>query len=143
MVQRFEIGVRLGLGFGLVLVLTATLAVLGITRMAAIKKDFNTIVKSNNVKISMANASASEQMSATAEELSSQSEQLQETIGFFNIGERKTVRGPARQAHATAIAAAKPAPNKSAKGKASRLSHAGSAGAALQMQAADEEFESF
>jgi methyl-accepting chemotaxis protein len=53
--NNMKIGARLGLGFGLVLILTATLAVIGITRMSAIKKDFNTVVKANNVKIACAN----------------------------------------------------------------------------------------
>ena len=50
-----KIGTRLALGFGLVLILTVTLAIIGIMNMAAIKKDFNTVVKANNVKIAMAN----------------------------------------------------------------------------------------
>src|SRR6266567_4706497 len=50
-----RIGARLGFGFALVLVMTASVALVGISRMSAIKKDFNTVVKSNNVKIAMAN----------------------------------------------------------------------------------------
>lgn len=38
------------------------------------------------------NASATEEMASTSEELSSQAEQLQETIAFFRIGDRDTVR---------------------------------------------------
>jgi len=53
--NNLRIGVRLGLGFALVLVMTVCLAVVGITRMAAIKKDFNTVAKVNNVKIALAN----------------------------------------------------------------------------------------
>ncbi len=53
--NNLKIGVRLAVGFGLVLILTATLAVIGITRMSAIKKDFNTVVKANNVKMACAN----------------------------------------------------------------------------------------
>jgi methyl-accepting chemotaxis protein len=54
--NNLKIGVRLAVGFGLVLILTATLAIIGITRMSAIKKDFNTVVKANNVKIACANS---------------------------------------------------------------------------------------
>jgi methyl-accepting chemotaxis protein len=84
------------------------------------------------------NAAAAEEMSSTAEELSSQSEQLQDTIGFFNIGEERLARKPARP---VAKAQAKPAAKK-APGKLPRLSHA-AAGASLQMTAMDEEYESF
>jgi methyl-accepting chemotaxis protein len=78
-------------------------------------------------------------MSATAEELSSQSEQLQETIGFFNIGEDRSARSQVRQT----ARIAKPAPGKAAPVKAARLTHAGTSGAALQMNQTDEAFESF
>ena len=54
--NNLKIGVRLAVGFGLILILTATLAVIGITRMSAIKKDFNTVVKANNVKMACANS---------------------------------------------------------------------------------------
>jgi methyl-accepting chemotaxis protein len=86
------------------------------------------------------NASAAEEMSATAEELSSQSEQLQGTIGFFRIGEDKSARNPVRQAaKAIWMSPAK----KATPVKASRLTHAGTSGAALQMQYTDEAFETF
>ena len=52
--NNLKIGVRLGLGFGFILVMTANLTFVGISRMAAIKKDFNTVVKANNVKIAQA-----------------------------------------------------------------------------------------
>jgi methyl-accepting chemotaxis protein len=85
------------------------------------------------------NAAAAEEMSSTAEELSSQSEQLQDTIGFFNIGEERLARKPARP---VAKGQAKPAGKKAAPGKLPRLSHA-HAGASLQMTPMDEEYESF
>jgi methyl-accepting chemotaxis protein len=47
---------RLILGFALVLVLTVALGVMAITKMEAIRLDFNKVVKENNVKISTANA---------------------------------------------------------------------------------------
>ena len=85
------------------------------------------------------NASASEEMSSTAEELASQSEQLQETIGFFQTGEERSLRSSVRQA---SKAVAKPAV-KMAGLKASRLTHAGTSGAALQMEHTDEAFEKY
>jgi methyl-accepting chemotaxis protein len=87
------------------------------------------------------NASASEEMSSTAEELSSQSEQLQDTIGFFKIGDSKAARTPARQPGKAF--APKPGVKKAAPAKGPQLTYAGSAGAALQMQQTDSEFESF
>ena len=86
------------------------------------------------------NASASEEMSATAEELASQSEQLQETIGFFNIGENSSARNSARQAGKTM---SKPAAKKAVLSKVPRLTHACTSGTALQMHQTDQEFESF
>lgn len=86
------------------------------------------------------NASASEEMSATAEELSSQSMQLQETIGFFNIGEERSARSSSRQ---TGKAVSKTAARKAAPAKVARLTHAGTSGAALQMPHSDDAFESF
>jgi methyl-accepting chemotaxis protein len=85
------------------------------------------------------NASASEEMSATAEELASQSEQLQGTIGFFNIGGGKS-QGPARQ---VGKASPKSTAKKAVPVKSARLTQAGTAGAVLQMQPIDEQFESF
>ena len=46
------------------------------------------------------NASASEEMASTSEELSSQAEQLQQTIAFFNIGQRAPARKRKVSAHA-------------------------------------------
>jgi len=86
------------------------------------------------------NASASEEMSSTAEELASQAEQLQETIGFFRIGDDREPRSSQRPA---GKAAAKPAFKTASLSKGSRLTHAGSAGAALQMHHSDDAFESF
>ena len=86
------------------------------------------------------NASASEEMASTSEELSSQAEQLQTAIGFFNIGDLAGRGGALRQAKGAAV---KPAVRKAALAKSPRLTHAGTSGAALQMQPTDEEFESF
>jgi hypothetical protein len=86
------------------------------------------------------NASASEEMSSTAEELSTQSQQLQETIGFFNIGEDRSAASSARQ---VAKVTSKPVVKNTALAKGPRLSHAGTPGAALQMNQTDEAFESF
>jgi methyl-accepting chemotaxis protein len=86
------------------------------------------------------NAAAAEEMSSTAEELSSQSEQLQSTIGFFSVGEERSVSNPARQA---GKAISKPALKKAVPAKSPRLTHASTSGAALQMHHMDEEYESF
>jgi len=83
------------------------------------------------------NAAAAEEMSSTAEELSSQSEQLQETIGYFNIGEGKATR---KVAPAVSKAPAKPAFKKMTAAKTTRATQASTGGAGLQM---DEEYESF
>ncbi|MCM0082611.1 methyl-accepting chemotaxis protein [Geomonas sp. Red32] len=83
------------------------------------------------------NASSAEQMSATAEELATQSEQLQDTIGFFNIGDSTTGSGaasPVRVSHRPApqkTAAAKPKPKRV-------LTH----GANLELTG-DEQFQSY
>jgi methyl-accepting chemotaxis protein len=84
------------------------------------------------------NASAAEEMSATAEELASQSEQLQDTIGFFKVEEEAgaAIRKPAPKA-------ARPAIQKRAVAKAPRLTRAGAFGTELNLDAADEGFESF
>jgi len=86
------------------------------------------------------NASASEEMSSTAEELASQSEQLQETIGFFKIGENRSSRTPVRQVSKSGT---KPAVKVAALAKAPRLTHAGTPGMALEMENTDEAFEKF
>ena len=86
------------------------------------------------------NASAAEEMSATAEELSSQSEQLQAIISFFDVGEsyiaQTRVKRPGKMAP-------QPVARKAALTKAPRLTQAGVAGAALEMQHTDEAFESY
>ena len=86
------------------------------------------------------NAGASEEMSSTAEELSSQAGQLQETIGFFKVGEDRSTRSSARQA---VKAVSKTVVKKAALTKAPKLTHAGTSGAALQMDQTDEAFERF
>jgi methyl-accepting chemotaxis protein len=86
------------------------------------------------------NAAAAEEMSSTAEELSSQSEQLQETIGYFNIGEGRAAR---RVAPKVSRGPAKPAFKKmtaATAAKSPRVTQASTGGAGLQM---DEEYESF
>jgi len=94
------------------------------------------------------NAAAAEEMSSTAEELASQSEQLQETIGFFELEEQRSVRGPARRDTKVAKVgkvgkAAQPAFKKGAALTASRLACSRTPGASLQMMQDDEGFESF
>ena len=86
------------------------------------------------------NASASEEMSSTAEELASQSEQLQETIGFFQIGEDRPRRTPVRQ---VSKSCPKPAVKVAALTKGFRVAHAGISGTALEMENTDEAFEKF
>ena len=54
--KNLRIGVRLTIGFGLVLALLAIIAGLGISRMAGIKDKLDTVVNENNVKIAAANA---------------------------------------------------------------------------------------
>lgn len=54
MFKNMKIGMRLGLGFAIVLVLMAVLAYAGITRMSAIKGSLDVIVNKNNVKTSLA-----------------------------------------------------------------------------------------
>jgi methyl-accepting chemotaxis protein len=48
-------------------------------------------------KATQQNASASEELAATSEELSGQAEQLQQSVGFFNIGDDRP-KGPVRHA---------------------------------------------
>ncbi|MFI3118988.1 MAG: methyl-accepting chemotaxis protein, partial [Methylococcaceae bacterium] len=52
-------------------------------------------------QITQQNASASEELAATAEEMTSQAEQLQELMGFFNIGqgERRSSNRPLMGGH--------------------------------------------
>jgi methyl-accepting chemotaxis protein len=58
------------------------------------------------------NASASEELAATSEELSGQAKQLQDSIAFFNVGERSRIAAPAQVAlpMRRATSAARPAP---------------------------------
>jgi len=53
--KNLKIGVRLGLGFAVVLFMLALIAYLGITRMAAVKANFDLVVNENNVKIALTN----------------------------------------------------------------------------------------
>ncbi|WP_224983810.1 methyl-accepting chemotaxis protein [Geomonas agri] len=91
------------------------------------------------------NASASEQMSATAEELSSQSEQLQVTIGYFNIGQERTMHKPRWQEPGQeAKPVRKDAPVRTKGGKSAKLTHAGqSAGVDISLTELDQQFEAF
>jgi methyl-accepting chemotaxis protein len=85
------------------------------------------------------NAAAAEEISSTAEELSCQSVQLQDTIGFFAMGEE--VSAPAFL-QPSAKAAANPLLKRV---RASRFSpaQASASGATLQMQVADESYERY
>ena len=85
------------------------------------------------------NASAAEEMSSTAEELSSQSEQLQSTIGFFNVGEDKSVRNSSRQSPKVLSNLVQ---SRAVSVRGPRRLHA-VAGTALQMNETDEAFEKF
>lgn len=51
LLNNMKIGSRLGAAFALVLVLTAAVAVFGITRMASIQANFDKVVKENNFKV--------------------------------------------------------------------------------------------
>jgi methyl-accepting chemotaxis protein len=55
MFANMKIGMRLGLGFGVVLVLLAAIAFTGITRMAGVKDSLDKVVHVNNVKLAEAN----------------------------------------------------------------------------------------
>jgi len=55
MFSNMKIGMRLGLGFGLVLVLLAAIAFIGITRLSAVQGNFDVAIKENAVKIRLAN----------------------------------------------------------------------------------------
>ena len=55
MFKNMKIGMRLGLGFGLVLVLLSVMAFMGLTRMASLKNNLDFVVQENNVKIAQAN----------------------------------------------------------------------------------------
>ncbi len=51
MFKNMKIGTRLGLGFGLVLLLLSVIAFVGITRLSAVQDNFDVVVNENNVKI--------------------------------------------------------------------------------------------
>jgi methyl-accepting chemotaxis protein len=53
--KNMKIGMRLGLGFGLVLVLLAIIAFIGITRLSAVQGNFEIAVNENAVEIALAN----------------------------------------------------------------------------------------
>jgi methyl-accepting chemotaxis protein len=52
------------------------------------------------------NASASEELAATSEELSGQAKQLQDSIAFFNVGERSGGATPVRASRPERLATA-------------------------------------
>ncbi|MGB9128281.1 MAG: MCP four helix bundle domain-containing protein, partial [Thiobacillus sp.] len=54
MFKNMKIGVRLGLGFGIVLLLLVAVIFVGVTRMAEINEKLEGIVKDDNVKIGLA-----------------------------------------------------------------------------------------
>ena len=56
MFNNMKIGNRLGAAFGLLLILMAVLSFVGITRMAGIKANLDSVVTDNNVKTAAANA---------------------------------------------------------------------------------------
>jgi methyl-accepting chemotaxis protein len=55
MFSNMRIGMRLGLGFGLVLVLLAAIAFIGITRLSAVQGNFDVAINENAAKIRLAN----------------------------------------------------------------------------------------
>ncbi|WP_417582158.1 methyl-accepting chemotaxis protein [Nitrincola sp.] len=55
MFKNMKIGTRLGLGFGLVLLLLSIIAFIGITRLSAVQHNFDVVVNENNVKIDAVN----------------------------------------------------------------------------------------
>ncbi|MFA7243569.1 MAG: methyl-accepting chemotaxis protein [Sulfuricellaceae bacterium] len=55
MFKNMNIGLRLALSFGLVLILLAAIAFIGITRLSAVQGNFDMAVKQNAVKIKLAN----------------------------------------------------------------------------------------
>ena len=58
MLKNLKIGMRLGLGFGVVLFLTVIILILGLYKMGQINDELNRIVNVNNVKMDNANAAA-------------------------------------------------------------------------------------
>jgi len=55
MLNHLRIGVRLGLGFAVALLLLIVIAVIGITRVGALKSEITDLVKDKNVKVKLAN----------------------------------------------------------------------------------------
>lgn len=55
MLKNTRIGMQLGLGFGLLMVVMAIIAAVGIVKLSALKAEMDVIVGKNNVKIKMAN----------------------------------------------------------------------------------------
>ena len=100
-------------------------------------------------QVIQSNASASEEMASTSEELSSQAEQLQQTMGFFHIGDNgKQARRRAVAAHGAPRKKLAAAPQAKAQPKAQakvQAKPADASGLALDMGEAggDEEFERF
>ena len=56
MFKNMKIGMRLALGFGLVLVLLVVIAVVGITRLSDVQGNFDVVVNENIVKIGLSNS---------------------------------------------------------------------------------------
>jgi len=55
LLNNMKIGSRLGAAFALVLLLTAAVAVFGITRMASIQANFDKVVKESNITVALVN----------------------------------------------------------------------------------------
>src|SRR5208337_163466 len=58
MLKNLKFGIKLGLGFGVVLFLTVIILTLGLSKMKQIDDRLNRIVKVNNIKVENANAAA-------------------------------------------------------------------------------------
>src|SRR5208337_3148306 len=66
MLKNLKIGMRLGLGFGVVLFLTVIILILGLYKMGQIDDKLKRIVNINNIKLENANAAAKAVLSIAA-----------------------------------------------------------------------------
>ena len=60
MFMNMKIGMRLGLGFGVLLLLLSVIAFVGLSRMEGMKSNMDVMTKENNVKIADANSMRSQ-----------------------------------------------------------------------------------